>query len=54
MTEEVMQYLLLNLKDCCDENLLFALTKDIAKRNGQKKMENGRFCQVTVKNLQVN
>lgn len=37
MTEEVMQYLLLNLKGCCDENLLFALTKDIAKRNGQKK-----------------
>lgn len=42
MTEEVMQYLLLNLKGCCDENLLFALTKDIAKRNGQKK-KNGEW-----------
>lgn len=39
MTEEVMQYLLLNLKGCCEENLLFALTEDIARRNGQKNGE---------------
>lgn len=38
-----MQYLLLNLKGCCEENLLFALTKDIVKRNGQKKWRMGDF-----------
>lgn len=43
MTEEVMQYLLLNLKGCCEENLLFALTEDIARRNGQKKWRMGDF-----------
>lgn len=49
MTEEVMQYLLLNLKGCCEENLLFALTKDIAKRNGQKKWRMGDFVRWQLK-----
>lgn len=34
-----MQYLLLNLKGYCKENLLFALTEDIARGNGQKNGE---------------